>query len=47
MNGVGSGNGSEAPGDISCFLYVAVIILQQHHRFYHVLEHHHCHAKHG
>lgn len=45
--GAGAGNVTEAQEDISCFTYVAVIVLQQHHRLHHVPEHHHSHTEHG
>lgn len=47
VEGAGAGNVSEAQEDISCFAYLAVIVLQQHHRLHHVPEHHHGHAEHG
>lgn len=42
-----AGNFTEAQEDISRFTYVAVIVLQQHHRLHHVPEHHHGHAEYG
>lgn len=42
-----AGNVTEAQEDILCFTYVAVLVLQQHHRLYHVPEHHHGHAEYG
>lgn len=45
--GPGAGNVTVVQEDILCFTYVAVIVLQQHHRLHHVPEHHHSHAEHG
>lgn len=42
-----AGSVTEAQEDISCFAYVAVLVLQQHHRLHHVPEHHHSHAEYG
>lgn len=47
MEEAGAGNVPEAQEDLSCFTYVAVIVLQQHHRLHHVPEHHHGHTEHG